>query len=1038
MTRREVPFPSFIPGWALIAALVISASISWHLVFTAFAHQALGHPGPMIGHVLTGEGWQAVRALTRCSLTVTFSGLSTTVRHGRPSAFQQWCHRVWDAFEIWSQGQGTTWFGFTIVFVSASAAGAYIFTLRRFVPRGLGRRRSATFATREELREFTGRASQRLREGALPLGEAVHEAARGVQLWLPLKYRPQHVWVLGVTGAGKSSAAIKRWVAADAVHDGVATPLRMSTVAVDVKDPDLWNFIAPVGMQYARRVLRWAPMSPDSMSHNFLDYVRTPQDALEIAEVVLSNDPQSKRKDPFWIGTERNVAQMTLFMLCTEPEEVLRQPWLEEKMADVLGTVPPPRSIPFFLGLTHLNAREFQDYVIKIDGPREVWRNRFSTAFAQGHDKLAGALLGIQNVLISFRDPTVIAATTRSDFNLRWVAEQPTTLVIGLPREPGHQRQILTALFIRQLLSVFAAVGAESEGHVLPVPVTMLLDELGALGYIPTLPDVVATYRDLGVSFVIATQDRAQLRDVYREDQADVLLANLRTRVVFGRDLRPEQADEICSALGEVVVAEPQVGFEHRGPFRVRKSMSRVGYQLRRLVEPNELRAMDEFHTAVVLPGDLKVHAVLPPVHTDAQFAAADATRTVDPLAVLRHEVAMDRVLGRRSPLLTPAAAGGASAGYPGATGRLLRATPDIRTARPAAQPPYGTPDSKDSPHPPPGTTGPREVFRSVPVEQAASLESRSASSSKTAPPAEPPGPSGSDLAAMAPAGRQTAPAGSLLVEFLSTVVVGRLRDERLPNGSQRGWVVDDASADLVVPWGFLRDWGYRAKQRFMDAERKWRADGMLRGRATVMVAGKAVTCLIFPRTVLQELPGGVAKRISQEFQPLSRTDLKLSGGVPKKPTGWGPDLPEPALSAPPSADIPAATPPSTPPPFLSEFMAAVCAQGASFMGHPTYDPTVPFQGRWVFKPRDDGALLLVEREASVRILAEVGVVDPPVTLQIWKDAGVLYLDEDPRGEFYIRRRGSDGTAMREFLGLLWSALRQWNLVPANMRPGVM
>src|SRR5207249_6277858 len=104
-----------------------------------------------------------------------------------------------------------------------------------------------------------------------------------------------------------------------------------------------------------------------------------------------------------------------------------------------------------------------------------------------------------------FRDPDVIAATSRSDFHLSVVARQPTTLVIGLPRKPGSRRQVLTALFLRQLLQTLDDIVREREGGQLPVPVTFLLDELGVLGLIPTFQDFVATYRDMGVSFVIAT-----------------------------------------------------------------------------------------------------------------------------------------------------------------------------------------------------------------------------------------------------------------------------------------------------------------------------------------------------------------------------------------------------------------------------------------------------------------------------------------------------------------------------------------------------
>ena len=105
--------------------------------------------------------------------------------------------------------------------------------------------------------------------------------------------------------------------------DGVQSPVKMSTVAVDVKDPDLWEFAAPVAMRYDRRVIRWSPMSPDSMGHNFLDYVHTVGDTVDMAETVLSNDTEYNRKDPFWRQTELNMLAATLQLVCEEPADRL-------------------------------------------------------------------------------------------------------------------------------------------------------------------------------------------------------------------------------------------------------------------------------------------------------------------------------------------------------------------------------------------------------------------------------------------------------------------------------------------------------------------------------------------------------------------------------------------------------------------------------------------------------------------------------------------------------------------------------------------
>src|SRR5437899_2467433 len=440
---REIPFPSRLPGWALIIAVVMTGFLGAHVSLTAFAHHAMGHPGSWIWHVAGGEGWQALGILARCTPSELFGGLPVVGRRSL-TPYQRWCRQWWRTFDTWTWGPGGTFFGATMLLMAAAGAAAYLVALKRLVPRGPARRRTTTYATIEELRPFLrprGTSPEAmLRSGALPLGRTVPKGGRGrsADVWIPLEYRRQHIWVLGVTGVGKTSGIIKRWLASDAALDGVQSPVKMSTVAVDVKDPDLWEFAAPIAMRCDRRVIRWSPMSADSMGHNFLDYVQTVGDTVEMAETVLSNDTEYNRKDPFWRQTELNMLATTIQLVCEEPAGRLTPGLLREKLQNILGVVPPPRSLAFILGLTHRPPSECMAYIERVDGTRTVWRDRYSKVFQARDDKTIGAWQGLQNVLVIFRDPDVIATTSRSDFHLSVVARQPTTLVLGLPPKPGH------------------------------------------------------------------------------------------------------------------------------------------------------------------------------------------------------------------------------------------------------------------------------------------------------------------------------------------------------------------------------------------------------------------------------------------------------------------------------------------------------------------------------------------------------------------------------------------------------------------------
>ena len=170
---HEITFPSRLPGWSLIIAAIITGFLGAHVSLTAFAHHAVGHAGSWIWHVGGGEGWQAFGVLARCAPSELFGGLSVVGRRSL-TLYQRWCRQWWRAFDLWTRGPGGTFFGATMLLMTVASTGAYLFALRRLVPRGPARRRTTTYATVDELRPFLrprGTSPEAmLRSGALPLG----------------------------------------------------------------------------------------------------------------------------------------------------------------------------------------------------------------------------------------------------------------------------------------------------------------------------------------------------------------------------------------------------------------------------------------------------------------------------------------------------------------------------------------------------------------------------------------------------------------------------------------------------------------------------------------------------------------------------------------------------------------------------------------------------------------------------------------------------------------------------------------------------
>jgi hypothetical protein len=233
--------------------------------------------------------------------------------------------------------------------------------------------------------------------------------------------------------------------------------------------------------------------------------------------------------------------------------------------------------------------------------------------------------------------------------------------------------------------------------------------------------------------------------------------------------------------------------------------------------------------------------------------------------------------------------------------------------------------------------------------------------------------------------------------------------------------VFEDKRGEFLVPWGFLRDWALTTRRRLTDLESSWVRERVLRGRASLAVERRAITCLLFTKTAAHQLSAELQHTLDQTFGKISGTAVRLS--TTRIVKDWGPDLASSAGNRE-KADSHAQGRPA--PPRLIEFVQELDHAGMHFIGHPARDQEAPVYGRWRATAKGGTELLLVERNAAKAIFESVGVDDTTRVLAVWEQARILYLEGEVRAEFYIRRTYPEG---REFLALRWPAIQL--LLPA-------
>lgn len=146
----------------------------------------------------------------------------------------------------------------------------------------------------------------------------------------------------------------------------------------------------------------------------------------------------------------------------------------------------------------------------------------------------------------------------------------------------------------------------------------VIIDEMDALGEIPSLLTGVARLRKTGLSVVGVVQNVSQLRETYKEHKAATLMNNLSTKVIL-RMTAPDEAEFMSKTIGEVEVLETKQSY----------STDREGVtyssdlKTKALVMPSELMSLPNLHGYVKFAGNHPVVPVVIPVFEDAAQPAA-------------------------------------------------------------------------------------------------------------------------------------------------------------------------------------------------------------------------------------------------------------------------------------------------------------------------------------------------------------------------------------------------------------------------------
>jgi type IV secretion system protein VirD4 len=217
-----------------------------------------------------------------------------------------------------------------------------------------------------------------------------------------------------------------------------------------------------------------------------------------------------------------------------------------------------------------------------------------------------------RSYLTIFLDPVISANTSRHDFSLRGLGDpaRPTSIYLilparDIPRMRGFLRLFFQALGFHLTGSLTLEPDADGQGGA---PrrrrLTLMLDELAALGRLDLIGRQIAFLRGYGIQVVAAVQTANQLYEIYGDRES--VRGNLAYLLMFP-STEHKTAEEISKLLGDRTVYVETRGHTSGRTLLAPRRTRTLRDQRRALLTPDEVRRLPRGAALLLVTGSQPV-----------------------------------------------------------------------------------------------------------------------------------------------------------------------------------------------------------------------------------------------------------------------------------------------------------------------------------------------------------------------------------------------------------------------------------------------
>ncbi|MGN0764856.1 MAG: VirD4-like conjugal transfer protein, CD1115 family [Christensenellales bacterium] len=446
-------------------------------------------------------------------------------------------------------------------------------------------------------------------------GVVLQAKKNGRNIDVILSAKPNHVLVIGTTGAGKTQGFIN-----PTVQVLMNTKTKPSMVITDPKG-ELYNTHAAAFVEKGYRVLVLDLDAPYySSKWNPFDVIReridkinelSLQAATEEVKVkvqILRDEiyefakdltdaicPLEKSNDMGWQLGARSLINAIVLAYCEDYEEGL----LESKQ---LGFASLYHTVFDYLSA---DDETLKQYLYESRDPNSKVKGLAKQVLETQERTLTSYLSEVYKHVEWLSDSGILSMTSGSDIDLYAMDDEPTALFIKIPDEKKTRHRLVTLLITQMYKTLVDKTkrnyaSGETDELELKRTVYFLLDEFGNLPAFADLSGMVTVGRSRKMFFEMVVQNYAQLANKYGKEVADTVKSQCATKIFLGSD-DTTTINEYSALCGKKIVANSSLTTSYD-----RNTVSTgTGVKEVPLIYPQELKNLnsgDDFGNAIVLP----------------------------------------------------------------------------------------------------------------------------------------------------------------------------------------------------------------------------------------------------------------------------------------------------------------------------------------------------------------------------------------------------------------------------------------------------